>query len=90
MTAVHVHVAFAAEHGAQVDPEVLRHVLTRAFGAVAEAVQAHEGTIETTSGNAITAVFGLPHVHEDDARRAVRAADEIQSRFAEGDWPARL
>ncbi len=46
--------------------------------------------IETTSGDAITAVFGLPVVHEDDARRAVRAADEIQGRLSEGDWPARL
>ena len=90
VTAVHVHVAVAGEHGGQVDAEVLRHVLTRAFGAVTEAVQAHEGTIETTSGDAITAVFGLPHVHEDDARRAVRAADEIRSRLIEGDWRARL
>ena len=90
VTAVHVRVAVAAEHGDQLDPEVLRRVLTRAFGEVTDAVEAHEGTIETTTGDAITAVFGLPLIHEDDARRAVRAADEIQSRLAEGDWPARL
>ncbi|MGI8480347.1 MAG: BTAD domain-containing putative transcriptional regulator, partial [Gaiellaceae bacterium] len=90
VTAVHVRVAVAAERGDQLDPEVLRRVLTRAFGVVTDAVEAHEGTIETTSGDAVTAVFGLPHIHEDDARRAVRAADEIQSRVAEGDWPAPL
>jgi DNA-binding SARP family transcriptional activator/tetratricopeptide (TPR) repeat protein len=90
VTAMHVNVAVAAEHGDQLDPEVLRHVLTRTFGAVTEAVEAHEGTIEGTSGDAITAVFGLPHIHEDDARRAVRAAEEIQSGLAGADWPARL
>jgi len=89
VTAVHVRVAVAAEHG-ELDPEVLRRVLTRAFQDVTDAVEAHEGTIEATSGDAITAVFGLPHVHEDDARRAVRAADKIQSRLTEGDWPAPL
>ncbi|MDQ3379804.1 MAG: AAA family ATPase [Actinomycetota bacterium] len=90
VTALHVHLTVAAERGEELDPEVLRRVLTSAFGEVTEAVEAHEGTIETTSGDAVTAVFGLPHVHEDDARRAVRAADEIQSRLAEGDWPAQL
>ena len=90
VTAVHVHLEVAAEPGDQIDPEVLRHALMRAFGVVTTAVEAHEGTIETTSGNAITAVFGLPLIHEDDARRAVRAADEIQSRLAEDDRPARL
>ncbi len=90
VTALHVRVAVATEHGKQLDPEVLRRVLTSAFVEVTEAVEAHEGTIETTSGDAVTAVFGLPHVHEDDARRAVRAAHEIQSRLAEGDWPAQL
>lgn len=90
VTAVHVRVAVAAEDGDQLDPEVLRRVLTRAFGEVTNAVEAHEGTIETTSGDAVTAVFGLPLLHEDDARRAVRAAAQIQSRLADGDWPARL
>jgi class 3 adenylate cyclase len=36
----------------------------------------HGGTIEALSGDAITAVFGLPLVHEDDALRAMRAAVE--------------
>ena len=90
VTAVHVRVAVPSEHGDQLDPEVLRRVLIHAFREVTEAVEAHEGTIEMTSGDALTAVFGLPLIHEDDARRAVRAADEIRSRLAEGDWPARL
>ena len=90
VTALHARVSVVSESGDQLDPEVLRGVLTRAFREVTRAVEAHEGTVETTSGEAITAVFGLPVVHEDDARRAVRAAAEIQDRLSEGDWSARL
>ena len=43
-------IGVATEHGDQLDPEVLRRVLTRAFGEVTAAVEAHGGTIETTAG----------------------------------------
>ncbi|MBA3376272.1 MAG: winged helix-turn-helix domain-containing protein [Actinobacteria bacterium] len=90
VTVVHVQVALATDHENQLDPEVLRSVLARAFGEVTTAVEAHSGTMETATANAVTAVFGLPVVHEDDALRASRAAEEIQNRLAKGDWPARL
>ena len=90
VTVVHVHIGVAAEHGDQLDPEVLRRVFARAFDEVTAAVDAHGGTIEATAGDAVTAFFGLPLVHEDDALRAVRAADEIQRRLAEHDGGARL
>ena len=45
-------------------------------------VEAHGGTVETVSGDAITAVFGLPTLHEDDSVRAVRAAAELRERLA--------
>ncbi len=90
VTVLHVQLAVVAEHGNQLDPEVLRRVLARAFGEVTAAVGAHGGTIEATAGDAVTAFFGLPLVHEDDALRAVRAADEIQRRLAEHDEGPRL
>ncbi|MDQ3671992.1 MAG: AAA family ATPase [Actinomycetota bacterium] len=90
VTALHAHVTVAAEHGDQLDPEVVRRVLTRVFREVTEAVEAHGGSIEVSSGDSVTVLFGLPYVHEDDARRAVRAATEIHSRVAEGDWPAHV
>jgi len=89
VTVVHVHIGVVAELGEQLDPEVLRRVLARAFEEVSAAVAAHGGTIEATAGDAVTAVFGLPLVHEDDALRAVRAVDEIQRRLAERDGSPR-
>ena len=52
---------------------------------VEAAVERHGGTVETVTGDAITAVFGLPVVHEDDALRAVRAAAETRARLSR--WP---
>ena len=64
--------------GESQDSEVLREVLTRYFERMREAVEHHGGVIEKYIGDAVMAVFGLSHVHEDDALRAVRAASEMQ------------
>ena len=74
VTAVSVRLAVAAEGAGRLDPEALRRVTGRAFEMLEAAAGRHGGTIEAVSGDAITAVFGLPFVHEDDALRAVRAA----------------
>lgn len=65
------------------DPEVLRPVLDRYFAAARGAVERHGGRVEKYIGDAVSAVFGLPVAHEDDALRAVRAAVEIQARLGE-------
>ena len=83
VTVVHVHVTVASEHDEHVDPEILGRLTTHAFGEVRGAIEAHGGTIETIGGDAVSAVFGLPFVHEDDPVRAIRAVDEIQRRLAQ-------
>ena len=65
------------------DPEVLRPVLEQYFAAARGAVERHGGRVEKFIGDAVSAVFGLPVAHEDDALRAVRAAVEIRARLAE-------
>ena len=61
----------------RLDPEEVREVMGRVFGHAAQVVAKYNGTIEKYIGDAVMAVFGVPHVHEDDAMRAVRAAREF-------------
>src|ERR671923_1365240 len=69
--------------GASLDPEVTRGLMRRYFDAVRTIVERHGGTVEKFIGDAVMAVFGIPHVHEDDALRAVRAAWDLRERVAE-------
>jgi DNA-binding SARP family transcriptional activator len=82
VSVVFVGLLTSSERGEALDPEALRYVTGRAFGEVQTAIERHGGTVETVAGDAVTAVFGLPVVHEDDALRAVRAATEMRERLA--------
>jgi class 3 adenylate cyclase/tetratricopeptide (TPR) repeat protein len=64
--------------GERIDPESLRRVMARYFETAKATVERHGGTVEKFIGDAVMAVFGVPTVHEDDALRAVRAADELR------------
>jgi class 3 adenylate cyclase len=64
------------------DPEVLRPLLHAYFEEMRGAVERHGGRVEKFIGDAVSAVFGLPVAHEDDALRAVRAAVEMHERLA--------
>jgi hypothetical protein len=64
--------------GERIDPESLRRVMARYFETAKTIVERHGGTVEKFIGDAVMAVFGVPAVHEDDALRAVRAADELR------------
>jgi DNA-binding SARP family transcriptional activator/class 3 adenylate cyclase len=83
VTALFVRIGVAAAGGGPLDPEALRRVTGRAFEALEAAADGHGGTIETVSGDAITAVFGLPLVHEDDSLRAMRAAADARTALVE-------
>src|SRR5436190_6854431 len=64
--------------GERIDPESLRQVMSRYFETAKAIVERHGGSVEKFIGDAVMAVFGVPSVHEDDALRAVRAADELR------------
>ena len=82
--------------GQELDPESLRKLMGRYFERVQRIVDRHDGTTEKFIGDAVVAVFGVPHLHEDDAHRAVRAAVEIRDEVAElnedfrRDWDVEL
>jgi class 3 adenylate cyclase/tetratricopeptide (TPR) repeat protein len=67
--------------GESVDPETTRRVMLRYFDETRTVLERHGGTVEKFIGDAVMAVFGHPVVHEDDALRAVSAADELRARL---------
>jgi class 3 adenylate cyclase/tetratricopeptide (TPR) repeat protein len=64
--------------GDQLDPEAVRGVMSRFYAEMRAVVDRHGGTVEKYIGDALMAVFGIPKLHEDDALRAVRAAEDMQ------------
>ncbi len=77
VTVVFSDVTGSTALGERLDPESLRRVLARYFELASQVVERHGGSVEKFIGDAVMAVFGIPHVHEDDALRAVRAAAEL-------------
>jgi class 3 adenylate cyclase/tetratricopeptide (TPR) repeat protein len=68
--------------GEGLDPEIVQDVRLRYFDAIKDAVERHDGTVEKFIGDAVMAVFGIPQAHEDDALRAVRAAEDAREGLA--------
>ena len=75
-----VTVLMARRHGIRgLDPEALSGEDQRYSAEVARTVGRYGGTITSSVGGAVIAVFGVPRVHEDDPFRAVSAALEIRA-----------
>ena len=96
VTVVFSDVVDSTALGERLDPETLRRVMERYFAQMRGALERHGGTVEKFIGDAVMAVFGMPTIHEDDALRAVRAADdmrhELQALNAEltRDWDVQI
>ncbi|MFC7534457.1 BTAD domain-containing putative transcriptional regulator [Actinoplanes sp. GCM10030250] len=80
----------------QFDAEVAHRVLTRHARLCAEIIERHAGAVQPGGGETVVGVFGLVELHEDDAVRALRAAQELRTALAAlacetgGDLAARL
>jgi class 3 adenylate cyclase/tetratricopeptide (TPR) repeat protein len=82
VTVVFTDVHGSTSLGERLDPESLRHVMSRYFDTMQAALERHGGTVEKFIGDAIMSVFGIPTMHEDDALRAVRGAVEMRDELA--------
>ena len=78
VTVVFCDITGSTALGERLDPESLRDVQSRYFEAMRLAIERHGGRVEKFIGDAVMAVFGIPLLHEDDALRAVRAADGMR------------
>jgi len=78
VTVLFCDVAGSTALGERLDPEALREVMNAYFEVARTAIERHGGTLEKFIGDAVMAVFGVPVVREDDALRAVRAAEELR------------
>jgi class 3 adenylate cyclase/tetratricopeptide (TPR) repeat protein len=81
VTILFADVAGSTALGERLDPEALRGVMSRYYNEMRAVLESHGGTVEKFIGDAVMAVFGAPVAHEDDALRAVRAADEMRNRL---------
>jgi class 3 adenylate cyclase/tetratricopeptide (TPR) repeat protein len=82
VTVVFSDVVGSTSLGETLDAEALRRVMERYFAEARAAFERHGGTVEKFIGDAVMAVFGIPAAHEDDAVRAVRAAQDMQQAIA--------
>ena len=64
------------------DPEVLFEVLPAFQRAVQEAVERYEGHLYDVQGHRLVMTFGYPTTHEDNARRAILAGQQIAESVA--------
>jgi class 3 adenylate cyclase/tetratricopeptide (TPR) repeat protein len=65
----------------RLDPEVIRAFQGDLFDELTAVIREYEGFVEKFVGDAVLAIFGAPHSHEDDPERALRAALAIRERM---------
>ncbi len=78
VTVLFVDVSGFTSLAAQLDPEEIHGLMTRAFELMLAEVHRYEGTVNQFLGDGIMALFGAPIAHEDHAQRGVHAALGIQ------------
>ena len=62
----------------RVDPEEIRDITRQLFEKTVKIIARYEGHVDRILWDGVLAVFGVPHTHEDDTIRAIRAALDIQ------------
>ena len=80
VTVLFADLARSTELANMLDPERFRELLSAFYTTVSRELTSLRGRAEKFAGDAVMAVFGLPHAHEDDALRAVRAGLIIRDR----------
>src|SRR3982074_2918573 len=80
VTILFADVAGSTALGDALDPEDARVLLRRYYDVAREVVTEYGGILEKFIGDAVVAVFGFPHTHDDDPQRALAAALTLRDR----------
>src|SRR4051812_10175478 len=83
ITAIFVDLVGSTARSENLDPEDVKSLVAPYHARVRGELEAHGGTFEKFSGDAILALFGTPRAHEDDPERAIRAALAVRQGIAE-------
>jgi len=83
ITAIFVDLVGSTARSENLDPEDVKSLVAPYHARVRGELEAHGGTFEKFSGDAILALFGTPKAHEDDPERAIRAALAVRQGIAE-------
>ena len=83
ITAIFVDLVGSTARSENLDPEDVKSLVAPYHAKVRGELEAHGGTFEKFSGDAILALFGTPKSHEDDPERAIRAALAVRQGIAE-------
>jgi class 3 adenylate cyclase/DNA-binding winged helix-turn-helix (wHTH) protein/predicted ATPase len=74
-------VASMTAGGTRLNLDTLYSVMQELHDLALDVVRPYGGRLSPTMGDHLLIMFGVPAAHEDDARRAVRVALELQRRF---------
>jgi class 3 adenylate cyclase len=83
ITAIFVDLVGSTARSEQLDPEDVKALVAPYHASVRSELEAHGGTFEKFSGDAVLALFGSPKAHEDDPQRAIRAAFAVREAIAD-------
>src|SRR5215831_9008299 len=83
ITAIFVDLVGSTARSEKLDPEDVKALVAPYHASVRGELEAHGGTFEKFSGDAVLALFGSPKAHEDDPQRAIRAAFAVREAIAE-------
>src|SRR2546429_4750463 len=83
ITAIFVDLVGSTARSENLDPEDVKSLVAPYHARVRGELEAHGGTFEKFSGDAILALFGTPKAHEDDPERAISAALAVRQGIAE-------
>ena len=82
VTALFADISGFTALASRLDTEELLGVLDPILEAMARIVARYDGWLEKFAGDALLALFGAPVSHEDDAVRALRAAEDMHAELA--------